>query len=356
MIGITMPSVALNHVMKHFYEKDSIMHQYKTLADEYQVDLCIFSFRQIRQNLKMVEALVYSCAQDSLVRKTVTVPRVNIVRNTSYVVSQELINKFNRLRNQNIHFINFPIYRQANKLQNYEYLNSFDHLKSHVPLTKRLSLEHLTAFIQEYGKVIIKPVYGSKGREITIIEKDQIYYQVCQTSSRKLAYTSTGFNSNQKTISVPHSQIKLFYNETFSRPESFLVQPWIRFKKFFGRPYDIRAVVQKNGKNKWQLTSSVARVANEKAQITNLYQGGEMVSLSELQLKQKYHREIRQFCLETAKTFEKLYPWTAEMGIDLAIDEKGKLWYIETNFCPEKTRWATIFKIPFEYAYYMYTR
>ena len=80
-----------------------------------------------------------------------------------------------------------------------------------------------------------------------------------------------------------------------------------------------------------------------------------MVSFSKLQIQQHYD-DIRKFCLEIAKTFAKLYPWSAEMGIDLAIDENGKLWYIETNFCPEKTRWATIFKTPFQYAYYLYTR
>jgi glutathione synthase/RimK-type ligase-like ATP-grasp enzyme len=118
----------------------------------------------------------------------VTVPRVNIVRNTSYVVDQGVINKFERLRNQGIHFINFPLYRQANKLQNYEYLNSLDQLKSHVPPTKRLSFEHLNSFIQQYGKVIIKPIYGSKGRGITIIEKDQVSIRL-PNFLRKIAYS-----------------------------------------------------------------------------------------------------------------------------------------------------------------------
>ncbi len=352
MIGITLSPSTFNHQMKHFYEEDSILNQYKPLAKKYQADFCMFSFRHIQPNLKMVEALVYSCKQDILTRKTVTVPRVNIVRNTSYVVDQGLISKFERLRHQNIHFINFPIFWQANKLQNYEYLSSFDQLKKHVPATKTLSLEQLNSFIRQYGKVIIKPVYGSKGRGITIIEQGPVEYQVYQTFTKRNAYSHSA--SSQKRLSVPYSQLKKFYNDTFQRPASFLVQEWIPFKEFNGLPFDIRAVVQKNGKNKWQLTSRVARVAKEKGQITNLNQGGEMVSLSNMPLKE-YQRDIRDFCLKIAKPFEKLYPWTAEMGIDLAIDKKGKLWYIETNFCPEKTRWSTIFKVPFEYAYYMYT-
>jgi hypothetical protein len=54
----------------------------------------MFSFRKIQANLKVVEALVYSYIQDEVKLKMVTVPRVNIVRNTSYVMDQELINKF----------------------------------------------------------------------------------------------------------------------------------------------------------------------------------------------------------------------------------------------------------------------
>lgn len=351
MIGVAMSSASFKKEKKSFNEEGSLLNQYKPLANKYQVDLCMFSFKQIQQNLKMVQALVYSCKQDNLMQKMVTVPRVNIVRNTSYVVDQKQIARFEALRDQNIHFINYPLYWQANKLQNYKYLNSLPKFKTHVPPTKSLCFEQLNFSIRQYGKVIIKPVYGSKGRGITIIEKNNYVYQVCRTFSSKYDYTS----SAQKMISVPQSQIHRFYDETFPEPASFLVQKWIPFKEFNGRPFDIRAVVQKNGKNRWQITSRVGRVADEKGQITNLSQGGEMVSFSKLQLGKNY-RVIRKFCLDTAKAFEKLYPWAAEMGIDLAIDKKGKLWYIETNFCPEKIRWATIFKIPFEYAFYLYTR
>ena len=355
MIGIALSSIAFKHEVKCFNEADSILNQYKPLAKQYEVDLCMFSFRKIRQNSKMVEALVYLYKQDSLLLKTVPLPRVNIFRNRSYVKDQALIKKFEILRSQNSHFINLPLYWQANKLQNYEHLYSLDQFKSHVPPTKRLSFEDLNSFIRQYGKVIIKPIYGSKGRGITIIEKDRDDYNIFQTSSRKYAYNNRELIPNQKTLAVPDSQLKQFYNETFRNPGSFLIQQWIPFREFNGHPFDIRAVMQKNGNNKWQITSRVARVANEKGQITNLSQGGDMVSLSKLPLK-GYHGSIRKFCLNIAETFAILYPWTAEMGIDLAIDKNGKLWYIETNYCPEKTRWSTIYKIPFEYAYYMNTK
>ena len=339
-----MPSATFKNEIKHIYEKDSIFNQYKPLAKKYQVDLCLFSFMHIKHNLKMMKALVFSCKKDNLIWKPVSVPRVNIVRNTSYVVNQRLIKKFELFRSKNIHFINFPLYLQANKLKNYEYLSSFDDFKSHIPPVKILSFANLNSFIRQYGKVIIKPIYGSKGKGITIIERNQDGYHV---------YQNARFNLKHNKITVPHLQIKNFYNKAFRRPASFLVQQWIPFKECNGLPFDIRAVVQKNGKGEWQVTSRVARVAREKGQITNLNQGGEMVSLSELQLKE-YYRDIQEFCLDIAENFEKLYPWAAEMGIDLAIDKKGKLWYIETNYCPEKVKWSTIYKVPFEHAYYMY--
>lgn len=341
MIGILISN--FNHEVKFFNKEDSIFNQYKPLAQKYQVDFCMFSFKRIQQNLKMVEALLYSYQEDSLTLKTVPVPRINIVRNTSYVKNQKLIKKFEILRNQDIYFINFPLYVQTNKLLNYNHLESVAKLKSHVPPTKRLSYQHLDSFIHQYGKVIIKPIYGCKGRGITIIEKDREIYKVFHTSSKKKAST------------IPQSNLKQFFNKTFPNPASFLIQRWIPFKEHKSRPFDIRAVMQKNSRNKWQITSWIGRVANERGKITNLSQGGEMVSLSKLELKNEY-RHIRKFCLKIAKTFARLYPWAAEMGIDLAFDKNGKLWYIETNYCPEKTRWATICKIPFEYAYYMYNK
>ncbi|UNC91181.1 YheC/YheD family protein [Candidatus Contubernalis alkaliaceticus] len=354
MIGIVLSPTSFNREIKRLNKEHNILNQYKILAKKYQVDLCMFSFKQISKNLKMIDAFFYSWKQDNLIRKTLALPRINIVYNTSYIANQEQINNFEKLHNQNIYFINLPLKFQANKLRNYEYIQSHNQLKDHVPPAKPLSFKRLESFIRQYDKVIIKPIYGKKGRGMTIIEKDQIQYKVCQTPLGKKNFTNSRLNSNQKKLSISHSQLKGFYNKNFGKPKSFLVQQWIPFKEFKGRPFDIRAVVQKNGKNKWQLTSRVARVAKEPGQITNLSQGGEMVSFSKMQLK-KHYRDIREFCLEIAKTMAKVYPWTAEMGIDLAIDKNGKLWYIETNFCPEKIRWVTTFKIPFEHAYYLYT-
>lgn len=350
MIGITMPSGTFYNEMKHYNVQDSILNQYKPLAKKYKVDLCLFGFHRIDPTLKTGEALLYSWKNDRVTWRNTMLPRVNIVRNTSYVSNQNLINKFESLRRQKIHFINLPVYWQANKLKNYEYLSSLKRFKDHVPPTKRLTFEHLDGFVRQYGKVIIKPIFGSKGRGITIIEKDGSQYRVQQTATRLRT-----FGRSRKTLCIPETQIHRFYHETFHRPQAFLVQQWIPFQESNGRPFDIRAVVQKNGRNKWQVTSRVARVASKQGQITNLSQGGEMVSLSTL-LQKNDKREIRDFCLGIAKSFEKLYPWSAEMGIDLAIDKDGKLWYIETNYCPEKEKWSTIFKVPFEFAYYLYSK
>lgn len=353
MIGIVVPAKTLSFEKRRLHAPDSILNQYKALAKKYKVNLGIFSFRGIRQNTGTVEALVFSHKNDTVLREIIKVPQVSIVYNTNYIQDQGLTNKIEGLRNRNMLFINLPLYKQANKLRNCEFLSSINQFKSHIPHTKRLSFEHLQLFFQHYDKVVIKPIHGSKGRRITIIEKEEDQYRIYQTSSRKYAWNSSGFDSNQKTMSIPLSQLEHFYTRSFNRPDSFLVQQWIPFQTFNGRPFDLRAVVQKNGKNRWQVTSCVARVANEKRQITNLSQGGEMVSLSKLKLAQN-RQAIRQFCLEIAQAFAKLYPWTADMGIDLALDAGGKLWYIETNYCPEKVKWSSIYKIPFKYAYYVY--
>ena len=92
MIGILISK--FNNEVKGFNEEDSIFNKYKPLAQKYQIDFCMFSFKRIQQSLKVVEALVYSYKEDSLTLKTVPVPRINIVRNTSYIKNQELISKF----------------------------------------------------------------------------------------------------------------------------------------------------------------------------------------------------------------------------------------------------------------------
>jgi hypothetical protein len=353
MMGIVLSSPALAREARHASHPESLVNQYKPLAQRYRVDLGFFSFRQITPDLQQVEALVYRPARDSLQLTTVPVPRVNVVRNTAYVSDRGRVRTFEALHNRGVFFLNFPLLRQANKLKNYKHLHAHEQLKQHVPPTKRLSLEDCRSLLQQHGKVIIKPVYGSQGRGITIIEQVRGGCRFLQTSLSRAA--GPGGSPGRREAVVPPAEFHRVFAGSFPRPADFLVQGWICFQEYRGRPFDIRVVVQKNKRNRWQVTSRLARVAGEKGYVTNLYQGGEALSLSQLGLKGQ-RRALRAFCLETARSFEKLYPWTAEMGIDLAFDRKGKLWFIETNFCPEKTRWVSLCKIPFEHGYYWYRK
>ena len=349
MIGIILPSAFFSGKRPCLFAD---FNHYKDLAEQYGTDICFFSLQELKKDSPLVEALVYSPVHKQTEKKTIALPQINLVRNTSYIRDRQIVGKIKILQNKNFYFLNLPLIEQANKLKNCEFLQQFSDVKEHVPATKQLSFAHLNELINLYQKVIIKPLFGSKGRNITTIEKEANKYWIMQTSPGN-KHRNAKISAPPKVVSILDTQLKSFYDNNFPRPTSFLVQQWIWLKNDQGLPFDLRAIVQRNGHNKWQLTSRVARMAGEKDRITNISQGGKMVSLSELKLKKKDRAKIRALSLKLAQCFAIIYPWSAEMGLDLALDRQGKLWYLETNFCPEKVRPETIYKIPFAYAYFL---
>lgn len=342
MIGIVIPSVMYRKLIRNPWLEGSLLHEYRPLSQKHGMNVCFYCFSEIR-NGKQVHGLVYSPRSDTVNQALTTIPSVNLCRNTSYIQSKSFTKKINRLQQQNIQFINLPLIEQGNKLNNYRYLSSVPSLRKHIPDTSRLSQQTLEHYLRTYGKVIIKPIYGSKGRGMTVITKGNGSFDIYQTSKKHAR--------QKKSVQffLPQGDLPFFFKNNFKRPSTYLVQQWIPFMTFNDRPFDMRAAVQKNGKRQWQLTSCVARVAKQKGRITNLQQGGDMVSLSKLRLKNK-RKEIVRKSLEIAQAIEKKFPWAADMGVDLAIDLRGKIWFIEANFCSEKEKWTTIYRIPFEHA------
>jgi glutathione synthase/RimK-type ligase-like ATP-grasp enzyme len=186
--------------------------------------------------------------------------------------------------------------------------------------------------LQRYPILYLKPANGSLGGGIIrlIRQNGRIIYQSTTPSGTLTRLTHSLYHMNQ----ILKQRIK---------KQSYLIQQGLNLVKCEGRPVDFRVLVQKNRSGNWTITSAVGRIANNQHIVSNLAKGGTIRKASDLlkelkQIRKPSISQLRKKALEIAKTFESLADGHfAELGIDLAIDQKGDIWLLEINSKPSKT-------------------
>lgn len=199
-------------------------------------------------------------------------------------------------------------------------------LRPHLPETHRMTNSGTLRMLKNHSSLFIKPNHGSGGSGIIRVKRLRRGYEVRCGSSRRIA----GRSSVLKAI---HS-----YRRSKHR---YLVQKGLRLAKYHGVIFDIRVYLQKP-KNHWMIAGMVARVAAPHKFVTNYHKGGRGKSLRRVLLSifkhnqakvNAYERRIKKLSISIAKTVNKRHS-THELGVDIAIDRKGRIWIIEANSYP----------------------
>ncbi|MDR0266851.1 YheC/YheD family protein [Paenibacillus sp.] len=218
----------------------------------------------------------------------------------------------------------------------------FDTLKADSSLAKFMPESYLLKgfstlkkMCQQYPVVFLKPVRGSLGKGIIrIARQPDGTYQTLTTSAggaRKQTYSSvnklfTGISGKMKTT-------------------RYQIQQGLTLIDYAKRPIDFRALVQKNGYGKWNVTSIVARIAGGNHFVSNLARGGTLSTVKDAvsrcvlpaEAKKTAYTKLQRTSLEIAKGIDTLIPaHFGELGIDLAMDNSGKIWLLEVNSKPSK--------------------
>ncbi|MBP1761026.1 MAG: YheD [Firmicutes bacterium] len=248
-----------------------------------------------------------------------------------------------------------------NKWRVYKLLSTNEELSSYLPETKLLTPVNLANMLNNHKVVFIKPSNGSQGKGIVKARKDKDTGLIhglfgCQRIRRITAGNSIDFLSKIESI---------------TKNKSYIVQQGIDLIKYQNSAFDIRIIYQKNGQGTWAISKKFVRVAAPKSSITNLSSGGRS-ERSVVVLKQIFHnnkdliaeknQEMEKVCEMIANTLESNSESIfGELGLDIGIDKKGRLWLIEVNSKPRKTTQTEMSKIivhntfsrPLEYAVYL---
>lgn len=232
----------------------------------------------------------------------------------------------NRLREE----IPFTTNSVGNKMRVYKRLQSDGEFSAYlIPSEIIHSSRSFFDFLNSYKKIVFKPVNGHKGEGIVFIERVQDEFHL-------LIGTDKIYYSFDKLKSFVSNKI---------RKELHLVQPYINCRTKAGLSYDFRLHIQKNGEGKWTITTIYPRIGPEGSIVSNISYGGATNYLDPF-LKQEFgehyydiRRYLEQFSLQLANKMDEIQQsyfleTIDELGIDVALDDMGKIWIYEVNWRP----------------------
>jgi len=295
------------------------------------VFIFVFPAEDIDRINKTVKAYLYDSnlkkwATRSLPFPDVIYNRISNRKEEAKPIVQEVITYF---RKEEIPFFN-PYF--FNKWSLYEWLSENKEFANYVPETTLLREKSLTSYLQRHPMLYLKPVNGKAGVGFIKIEKvDGEFLLTYQT--HQLTY-----HQRNKTFQALWNKVRLLVGD-----KKYIIQQGIYLSTFHNQPYDIRVLVQKNGRNLWKVTGIGARVAGNQSITTHVPQGGTIQSIDQVLNETFSHKDlsnelkykISNLAIQVAEYIEKKisYP-LGELSMDWGIDTNNNLWFFEANSKP----------------------
>lgn len=189
---------------------------------------------------------------------------------------------------------------------------------------------------REYG-VFLKPRAGSHGK--------RTLHAVLQNGSSGGGIRIRG---RDKTNAPFHYHFKsetegLEWIHEFIGSRRYIIQPFLHLTSTTGQPFDVRVLMQKNGRGQWKLTGMAVRVGKRGSLTSNLHGGGTAVPPLPF-LAAEYGPDGKDIMHELAIEAAYLPPLLeaacgrlGELGLDFGIDSSGRIHLLEANSKPGRT-------------------
>lgn len=229
--------------------------------------------------------------------------------------------------------------RFFNKWSLFQWLNVNSATKAYIPETKKLTEpEVLSKLLKKHRLLYLKPVRGKAGVGIMTVkvqpEKQMPYRLQIQEEKGSRTYHCSSLKSLWAKVC----------SQSTALGEPYIAQQGIKLAAVNERPFDLRALVQKNSRGKWELTGFGARVAGDTSITTHVPRGGYiddpeklLVSIFGQEKAGKVLGKVRNTTLTLARQIERSsHGGLCEMSMDLGVDHSGHVWFFEANSKPMK--------------------
>jgi hypothetical protein len=186
---------------------------------------------------------------------------------------------------------------------------------------------------REYG-VFLKPLAGTHGKRTlhaVKLNKGGLYVK--------------GRDGRNKPFhgEFIHLEEGLHWIDHFIRPRRYLMQPYLQLTSRSGQPFDVRVLMQKNGRGLWERTGMVVRLGATGSLTSNLHGGAEAVSLQPF-LEEEYgalgdviRKQLANEASILPPLLESACGRLGELGLDFGIDGGGRITLLEANSKPGRS-------------------
>ncbi len=200
-----------------------------------------------------------------------------------------------------------------------------------LPPTERYSgPAQLERFLSGSRTAFLKPIGGSLGLGIICVRRTGSGYSVAyQLKDRAIVQPVT-------TLAAAGARVA---RAVRGRP--YIIQQGVPLATWRGRPFDIRILLQRSNRGHWALTKMYVRIAAPGNFTANLSRGGQGARAGPL-LRRVFGaragallRQLHETGLACAREIEHtLAGPIGELGLDLGVDRRGRIWLIEVNSKP----------------------
>jgi len=190
------------------------------------------------------------------------------------------------------------------------------------------SRSNLGVLVSQYSTVYFKPTGGTGGFNIIRIKKLSNGYQIQHNATK----------NHCATLGVLYEQLK-----KRAKQRSYLLQKGIKLAAVNGSAFDIRVMVQKPNNGVWKSTALFTKIGKPGKVTTNYHQGGKLgyfqstlsrAGFSKASIERK-EAELKRLGESVGRIFDRNGNGFRELGLDVALDNKGNTWILEVNTRPQ---------------------
>ncbi|MFE4709233.1 YheC/YheD family protein [Paenibacillus sp. NPDC056722] len=220
------------------------------------------------------------------------------------------------------------------KLGKHEFMKKNKMISKFLPDTRKATLSNIKIMLKLYKSVFLKPDEGTGGHGIYKITRGMNSLTL-RTGSNSRIFSSL----NDLYTSIQSILIK----------DKYIVQEGIELLKHNNRPFDIRVMVQKNGKGTLDVTGIIGRLAKRNKIVTNFHSGGTPLPLDILlkshlndESRKQYIQRMERLGRDASTVLSEKYRSKRAFGVDIAIDNKMNPWVLEINTQPDMSIFNTL--------------
>ncbi len=201
-------------------------------------------------------------------------------------------------------------------------------LKDALPRMERLTEQSMCELLDEFDAVYVKPEHGMGGRGVMKVSR----------LNKQLILDQQGYPT--RTFATPQALYRVIRHRKQRR--KYVIQQGITLICNEDRLIDFRVLLMKPG-SVWHCMGAMGKMAPPAQITTNRTRGGVPITVrqalataTEFDVDQieRIEHELIAISRHVAGALGEAYPGLRSLGLDLAVDQDGKVWLLEANTAP----------------------